>query len=406
MIMAQAMRQSMGGQAQTVTHEELVARAAALVPGLRERTAEADQLRRMPDANVAALKQAGLFKVLQPRRYGGFQMSLHTHIDVVAEIARGCTSTAWCVGVMHAHSWLMGLFPEAAQQDTFGADPDTLISAVIAPRGKARVVEGGYLLNGFWPFGSGCEHADWLFLGAAILDDAGETTDEGDLLVPVSDITIKDDWNVNGLRGTGSCSIVAKDVFVPKHRYLSLPGAIQGRSPGSELHDGWLYKSAAVPVLALAITPAALGAALAAFEGFTTRLPGREVAYTQREVQIEMPVTHLQVAEAATKIDVARLLLERCADDIQEAAERGAAMDFTKRARVRMDCAHAVRQCLEAVEIVYLASGGSGIVDASPTQRAWRDVHAINMHGLLNLQTNQEMYGRVLLGLKPNTPLI
>lgn len=403
--MAQA-RQPSVGELRTVTHEELVARAASLVPALRERTAEADNLRRVPDANVAALRQAGLFRVLQARRYGGYQMPLRTHVDVVAEIARGCASTAWCVGVMHAHSWLMGLFPEGAQQDTFGADPDTLISAVIAPRGKARQVEDGYALNGFWPFGSGCEHADWLFLGAAVVGAAGETIDEGDLLVPVGDITIKDDWHVSGLRGTGSCSIVAKDVFVPKHRYLSLPTAIQGRSPGVELHDGWLYKSAAVPVLALAITPAALGAAQAALEGFVDRLPGREVAYTQHEVQIDMPVTHLQIADAATKIDVARLLLERSADDIQAAAERGEAMDFTKRARVRMDCAHAVRQCLEAVEQLYLASGGSGIADASPTQRAWRDVHAINMHGLLNLQTNQEMYGRVLLGRTPNTPLI
>lgn len=404
--MAQPTRPSAMAAQETVTHEALVARAAALVPLLAERTGEAERLRRVPDATVAALREAGLFKVLQARRYGGHQASLRTHIDVVAEIARGCTSTAWCVGVIHAHSWLMGLFPEAAQQETFGSNPDALISAVIAPRGKARAVAGGYVLNGFWPFGSGSQHADWLFLGAAIENEAGEPVDEADLLVPVADIVIRDDWNVIGLRGTGSCSIVAKDVFVPKHRYLSLPGAIGGTAPGIGLHEGWLYKSAAVPVLTLAITPAALGAAQLAFDALLNKLPGREVAYTQREVQIEMPVTHLQVAEAATKIHVARLLLYRCADEIQEAAERGAEMDFVKRARVRMDCAHAVRQCLEAVETLYLASGGSGISESNPAQRAWRDIHAINMHGLLNLQTNQEMYGRILLGLKPNTPLI
>jgi 3-hydroxy-9,10-secoandrosta-1,3,5(10)-triene-9,17-dione monooxygenase len=405
MIMAQAMRQP-SGAAHTAIHDELVARAARLVPELAARAAEAERLRRVPDANVAALREASLFKVLQARRYGGHQASLHTHVDVVAQIARGCVSTAWCLGVIHAHSWLMGLFPEAAQQETFGKNPDALISAVIAPRGKARAVAGGYVLNGFWPFASGSEHADWLFLGAAVHNDAGETVDEADLLVPVADIVIKDDWNVCGLRGTGSCSIVAKDVFVPQHRHLSLPAAIGGTASGSALHEGALYKSAAVPVLALAITPAALGAAELAYETFTMKLPGKEVAYTQREVQIDMPVTHMQVAEAKTKIDVARLLLHRCAEDIEEAAERGAMMDVTKRARVRMDCAHAVRQCLEAVETLYLASGGSGIAESNPTQRAWRDVHAVNMHGLLNLQTNQEMYGRILLGLKPNTPLI
>ena len=404
--MAQSVRQAAAGAAETVTHDALVARAVTLAPRFAERVGEADRLRRVPDANVAELRQAGLFKVLQARRYGGHQASLRTHIDVVAEIARGCTSTAWCVGVIHAHSWLMGLFPEAAQQDTYGSDPETLISAVIAPRGKARAVAGGYTLSGFWPFGSGSQHAGWLFLGAAVENEAGETIDEADLLVPVADITIKDDWNVTGLRGTGSCSIVAKDVFVPAHRYLSLRAAIGGSAPGPVLHEGWLYRSAVVPVLTLAIAPAALGAAQLAFDTFTKKLPGREVAYTQREQQIAMPVTHLQVAEAATKIDVARLLLYRCADEIQDAAERGAEMEFMKRARVRMDCAHAVRQCLEAVETLYLASGGSGIAEANPTQRAWRDVHAINMHGLLNLQTNQEMYGRILLGQTPNTPLI
>jgi 3-hydroxy-9,10-secoandrosta-1,3,5(10)-triene-9,17-dione monooxygenase len=403
MTMAHGPRQA---AADAATRDTLVARAAALAPVLAERVAEADRLRRVPDANVAALREAGLFKVLQARRYGGHQASLRTHIDVVAALARGCTSTAWCVGVVHAHSWLMGLFPEAAQQETYGRNPDALISAVIAPRGKARAVAGGYRLSGFWPFGSGSQHADWLFLGAVVENDAGEVVDEADLLVPISDVTIRDDWNVVGLRGTGSCSLAAKDVFVPAHRYLSLRAAIAGTAPGAALHDGALYRAAAVPVLALAITPAALGAAELAFDSFVKRLPGREVAYTEREVQIDMPITHLQVAEAASKIDVARLLLYRAADDIEEAAERGVEMEFVKRARVRMDCAHAVRQCLEAAEILHLASGGSGIAESNPAQRAWRDVHAINMHGLLNLETNREMYGRILLGRTPNTPLI
>jgi 3-hydroxy-9,10-secoandrosta-1,3,5(10)-triene-9,17-dione monooxygenase len=388
------------------SHDEMVGRARALVPVLRERAAEADRLRKVPDANIIALPHEGLLKLLQSRRYGGYQMSLHTHIDVVAELGRGCPSTAWCVGVFHAHSWLMGLFPEMAQRDSYGTDPDAIVSAVIAPRGKARAVDGGFVLSGFWPFASGCEHSQWLLLGAVVEDVGGQAVDEGDLLVKTADVTVNDDWVVGGLRGTGSCSIVVKDVFVPTHRFLSLPAAIQGHAPGVELHDGTLYRAAAVPVLALALTPAALGAAELAFESFTARLPGREVAFTQREKQIEMSVTHLQVAEARTKIDVARLLLHHCADAIEAAAARGEEMAFLKRARVRMDCAHAVRRCVEAIETLYLASGGSGIGESNPTQRAWRDVHAIAMHGFLNLQTNQEMYGRVLLGLTPNTPLI
>ncbi|HUZ75329.1 MAG TPA: acyl-CoA dehydrogenase family protein [Stellaceae bacterium] len=387
-------------------HDEMVARAESLVPALRARAAEAERLRRVPDANIAALRGAGLFKVLQPHRYGGYQMSLHSHIDTVAAVARGCGSTAWCMGVIHAHSWLMGSFPQKAQEESYGANPDALISAVIAPRGKARLADGGYVLEGFWPFASGCEHSDWLLLGAEISDDKGAIVDAADLLVPTRDITIRDDWNVVGLRGTGSCSIVAKDVIVPRHRYLSLPGIIAGKAPGAAAHEGRLYSGAAVPVLALAITPAALGMAEAALEAFRERLPGREIAYTEHEIQRDSPTTHRQVADAATRIHVARLLLHRCADDIETAAAHGAMMEFAARARIRMDCAHAVRQCLEAAEILFLACGGSGLGEANPVQRAWRDLHAVNMHGLLALETNQEMYGRIVLGLAPNTSLI
>jgi len=294
-------------------HAQLVARAASLVPTLRARAAEAEQFRRLPDANVAELRAAGLFKVLQPRRCGGFEMSLHTHIDTVAEIARGCGSTAWCMGVIHAHSWLVGSFPQEAQAESYGANPDAIVCAVIAPRGKARAVAGGYRLDGFWPFASGCQHADWLLLGTEIADEGGTVVDAAELLVPARDIVIRDDWNVVGLRGTGSCSIVANDLFVPKHRYLSLPGIIAGEAPGAAAHDTSLYKGAAVPVLVLAITPAALGMAEAALAAFKERLPGREIAYTEHEIQIDSPTTHRQVADAATRIHVARLQNKRLA---------------------------------------------------------------------------------------------
>jgi 3-hydroxy-9,10-secoandrosta-1,3,5(10)-triene-9,17-dione monooxygenase len=390
-----------------MTHAaEMIERATALIPELRDRAAEAERLRRLPNANVAALKRAGLFKILQARRSGGYQLSLHAHIDAVAAVARGCGSTAWCMGVIHAHSWLMASFPEAAQEETYGADPDAIICAVIAPRGEAKPADGGYVLSGFWPFASGCQHAQFLLLGARILDASGAVVDEADLLVPAGDIVINDDWHVAGLRGTGSCSVAAKDVFVPRHRALSLPGLVQGQAPGAKLHDGSLYKSAAVPVLQLALAPGAIGLAEAALEAFQERLPGRIIAYTIGEKQIESATTHRQVADAATKIRVARLLLHRAVDDIEAAAERGAMMAPVERARIRMDCAHAVRQCLEAVDTLFLACGGSGLAESNPIQRAWRDLHAINMHGALALEVNQEMFGRMLLGLPPNTTLI
>jgi 3-hydroxy-9,10-secoandrosta-1,3,5(10)-triene-9,17-dione monooxygenase len=389
-----------------LTAEGAKDRAAALVADLRGRAAETERLGRLPAVNVEALQQAGLFKLLQPRRCGGYQTDLRTQIDVVAEVARGCASTAWCLGVVHAHSWLLALFPEDAQDETYGANPDALVSAVVAPRGQARPARGGHVLGGFWPFCSGCQHSDWVILGAAVTDDAGRPTDAGLFLVPTADVRIKDDWNVTALRGTGSCSVVVKDQFVPAHRHLSLAAIMGGKAPGVALHDGWLYRAPAWPVFMLAPASAALGAAEGALEAFEERLPGRKVAFTNGELQMEMPVTHLQVAEARTRIDVARLLLYRCADALRDAAESGRPMDIAARARCHMDCSYAVRQCLEAAELVFLASGGSGIADESPVQRAARDLHAMNLHGAFNLQTNLEMYGRALLGLPSKTPML
>jgi 3-hydroxy-9,10-secoandrosta-1,3,5(10)-triene-9,17-dione monooxygenase len=389
-----------------LSSDAIRARAGNLTADLRGRAAETERLRRLPAVNVDKMRQTGLFKVLQPRRYGGYQMSFRTQVDVVAEIARGCASTAWCLAVAHSHSWLAALLPEEAQDDLFGSDPDALVSAVVTSRGKAHVVDGGYIVSGFWPFCSGCQHSDWLLLGAVVVNEQNEPIDQGLLLLPTAEVEIKDDWNVMALRGTGSCSVVGKDLFVPRHRYLSWVAIMSGQAPGTDLHDGWLYRSAAVPVLMLVLAPAALGAAQGALEAFKERLPGRKVAYTNDEAQIEMSVTHVQVAEAATKIEVARLLLYHCADTVQESAKSGEMMDLTTRARMLMDCSYAIRQCLEAVESLFLACGGSGIAESNPIQRAARDIHAMSLHGAYNLQTNLESYGRVLVGLAPKTPMI
>ena len=387
-------------------HNSLLERAADLAPKLRARAAEAETLRRLPEESIRDLRAAGLFRTLLPKRLGGHQASLHDFIDVVAEVAKGCGSTAWVLGVVNAHHWLLGLFSKQAQDEVFGPKPDAIISAVIGPRGKAKRVDGGYVVSGFWPFCSGSPAADWLMLGGEVLDADGSVLDEGDFLLPASAVEIKNDWDVTGLRGSGSNSVVGKDVFVPAHRFLSLVQAIAGKNPGSGVHAGRLYDSAVVPVLALGIVPAALGIAEGALDSFKERLPGKVVSYTMKEVQLQMPTTHMQVATAASKIDVARLLMHRTAEDITRAADSGVTMTLEARARCRMDCAHSVRLCLEATEILFLASGGSGLAVGSPIQRASRDLHAINLHGLLCLETNTEMYGRVLLGLPQNTPLI
>jgi 3-hydroxy-9,10-secoandrosta-1,3,5(10)-triene-9,17-dione monooxygenase len=363
-------------------------------------------MRRLPDENVKEVLEAGLFKVLQPSRVGGYELDLHTHIDVIEAVGRGCASTAWVLGVCHVHSWLMGCFPQEAQDECYGVNPDAIISAVIGPRGRAQRVDGGYKLKGFWPFCSGVAHADWVLLGGMVHDESGEVCDDGDFLIRRSDIEVKDDWHVTGLRATGSSSVVVDDLFIPEHRFLSFPELLANRAPGRDLHSSSLYKGAAVPFLTFGVATPALGIAHGAIDAFKDHLKGRQVAYTFGEVQSEMPTTHMQIADASSRLQAARALLHVAADEISELAESGEEMSMEMRARIRMDSSFAARLCLEGVEKVYLAGGGSAIQEKNPLQLASRDLHAINMHGLLNRESNLEIYGRVLLGLKPSSPVI
>ena len=397
------------------TSDELVARAKALASDFRARSEADPTRRRLPDENVTDLRAAGLFQVLQARRNGGLELDLATHLDVVGAVAEGCPSTAWVLGVAHAHSWMLSHFPAEAQDDVYAAEPDALVSAVIRPRGTAVRVAGGFRLSGFWPFGSGAEHAQWVMVGAELADQSGAKYDEADLLLPRSDVTLADDWYVEGLKATGSCSIVLDDVFVPEHRVLSLVGMHTGDTPGQGLHgDGWLHRAAATPVLTIALTGAAIGAARAALADFIELVGTKTVPYVPHgegppgsagdKPQGEWALTHRTLGDAAIRIEEGQLLLERSARTIDAQGRSGEPMPYGERGRVRMDCAQGVRRCLEAVELLYLATGGSGLRSSNRIGQNLRDLQAMNMHALLGIDMNREMYGRVLLGL--DAPLV
>ena len=402
-----AVRDEALGDDSSAAVAELRRRAEAVAQDFRTRAAEAERERRVPAENMAQIRESGLLRVIQSRGCGGHELSMRAHLDVISAIAEGCSATAWVLGVMHAHSWMMAHFPGEAREDVYGADPDTMISAVIAPRGKAVLNDdGSCTLNGFWPFGSGCEHASWLLLGAEISDSGGALVDLADFLVPAREVDIQDDWFVAGLAGTGSCSIKLDGLRVPAHRRLSIPALIEGRTPGMEEgYDGWLHKAEAVPVLALCLCGGALGLARAALAEFRRTVQAKPVAYTPH-IHSEWSATHIKLGEAASLIDAAHLMLYRVADDIDSHAQSGTPMTIEMRARIRMDCSQGVRFALEGAEKLFLMAGGSSLALRSPLQQASRDLHAINMHGLLLPEASAELYGRVLLGLEPNTDII
>jgi len=382
-------------------------RARALIPELRKRAAEAEQLRRAPRESVELVRQAGLLRTILPRCCGGEAHSMRAHLDVISALAEGCSSTSWVVGVWHAHTWLMGHFSEEAQKDVYANGPDVIVSAVIAPRGRAvRQADGSFVLGGFWPFGSGCQHSQWLLLGGELFDEKGEKLDEGDFLVPTSAVEIKDDWFMAGLAGTGSNSIVAKDLKIPAHRFLSLPGLIDGKTPGAKAGDeDWLSRAQAVPVLALCLVGGSLGLARDALAEFKRAVVGKKVQYTAHVIDEWIPA-QVALGHASAMIGAAELVAYKAADDIDDFARRGAAMPMEMRARIRMDCCYVVRTLMEAVDKLFAFAGASALSLRGSLQRDFRDLHATNLHGLMQMEASAEIYGRVLLGKEPNTPII
>jgi 3-hydroxy-9,10-secoandrosta-1,3,5(10)-triene-9,17-dione monooxygenase len=386
--------------------DELKARARALVGDLKRLAPEAEKLRRLPKESVELVRGAGLFRTIQPKSCGGYAVSMRAHVDVVSTIGEGCSAMGWVLGVCQAHSWMLGHFPRAAQEEVYGKDPDTIVSAVIGPRGRAvKQIDGSYVVNGVWPFGSGCEHSQWLLLGSEVHDAAGGLIDEVDLLIPTHEIEVRDDWHVAGLQGTGSNTLVAKEVRVPAHRALSLPPWLEGQSPSFEVDDAvWLTRAQAIPVLGLCISTAALGIARDALAEFRRIVPGKKIVYTGH-VSDEWIPTQTNLGHAAAMIHAAELVLYRAADDIDAEARAGRRMSAQMRARIRMDCSYAVRTLMEAVDKLFIHSGATGLSLKGSIQRAARDLHAINMHALLLFETSAEIYGRVLLGKESNSPI-
>lgn len=383
---------------------ELLKNARAILPLLRQNAERCERERRIADENIAMMQDAGLFRILVPSNYGGHEASLRTYTDVVAEISRGCGATGWVAFISDATDWLVAQYPEEVLAEVYGPSPDTRIIGLFdGANARTTRTDGGFILNGQWGFGSGSHHAQWVAASAPLSDRPG---DEGVLLVPTNKLTIKDTWYVAGMRGTGSDTVVATDVFVPERHVfpwaLGLTG--QNRHHGS----GTYYGASFVPILAHMLIAPLLGLAQAALELTIERLNrGKRISYTFYLDSRQAVVTQMQVAEAATLINTAFLLMRDWADRIDAAALAKQDFDYTTRAQIRNDIGYAVRLCRNAVDLLLNAQGASSFADSNPLQRIWRDLETASRHAILNPDICQEIYGKALLGVDERiTPLV
>ena len=378
--------------------------AAAAIPLLRELAPRIERERTLPPEVVAALEDAGALTLSRPERFGGVEADLQTQFDELTAVARGDGSAGWVASLFSVCGFFAGLFDDRAQEEVF-ANPKARVAGVFSPTGVLKPVEGGYRLTGRWSWNTGCHHAHWDTL-AGLVEGAQGPPEPLIALVPMEELEIEDDWDPSGLAGTGSATVRCQDVFVPSHRTLSTVAALQGRYASEANRDRPLFQTAFFPFVLVASMGAPVGMAKGAMDVFLERLPGRTITYTHYADQAQAPVTHLQVAEASARTKAAELLARDLARRLDEAAAEGRELTVAERAEIRGEVALVVRECRTAVEILADASGASSIQRAVPIQRITRDIRALSIHAALNLTTNLEVHGRVLVGEDPQTPFL
>ena len=376
-----------------VGREELIQRASDLASVLKQRAANTESIRQIPAESVSDFTAAGLLRIATPERYGGYSHEIDLMFEVAMAIARSCGSSGWCYSVWSIHNWMMGFWPEEAQEEYFAGGPDTLSSSAFAPTGGLTPVDGGFKLSGRWEFSSGSDAATWVLLGA--MGPTGPCM----ALLPRSDYEILDTWFVSGLRGTGSKDVVVNEAFVPGHRIGAIMGDVRG-SKAFELHGKASYRLPPMSLLPFTLCSPLVGMAEGAIDEFTSRVKGKSgPGKTSDSVAIQ-----LRIAESSAEVDAARLLVRATTRELIERAGRGEFPSELEQAAVRRRFAYVARLCVQAVNRLFDASGGHGLFDSQPIQRFHRDVHAGSHQAALYWDTIAESYGRAALGLPPLNP--
>jgi len=378
---------------------ELVARAKALAPKLRERAVNAERNRNIPQESVDEYIAAGLIHTLQPKRWGGYEHDHEVAFDVAVELGKStCGSSAWCLNYLADHACMLALFSEEAQHDVWSRNRAACIATSAAPTGKVSAVSGGYRLDGRWSWCSGLRHSHWIMIGGLVHRDGEDHPDMRLYLVPVPEVKQDDTWYCAGLRASGSNTSVLDNVFVPEHRSVSFSTLRDGCSPGSLVNVNPIYRASFIAVHSYALLGPVLGLARGGYSDFVQWTRQRYLTYTQLSIAQHVPI-QIRVAEIAAEIDAAELLARR--SFAMARADYGG-MSLETRTLLRRDFTFAVRKLRAAMEALVNISGSSGLMDDNPIQRCWRDVQAISSHVVMNWDVPAENFGRMELGLGLN----
>jgi hypothetical protein len=368
---------------------ELLARARALVPNLAARAQAATEARNVPDETIAEFRRAGLLRVLQPRRYGGYQASIGVFFQIVAALTQGCASSAWVYTVLGELQWVIALLPERGQDDIWGNEAEAVAAGSLVPRAQARSCQGGWRISGRYAFASGCMHAQWAIIGARREDAAGNES-PCYLVVPMGEIEIVDDWHSLGMRGTGSRSLVLRDVFVPEHRSVSMRDVLDGTPPGRLVHPDYMLLRAPRYYLApFALPGVAFALARKALSLLPPALHARGMAPSD--------ILHMQLGEAAAHIETANLIFTTRWRDSVTRLDAGEAIEPADILRNRRDVALAFQLLKKGIDRLAAINGARTVYDGDSLQSALLDITAISTHIIVNEAAAMAPYGRWMM---------
>ncbi|GLV27247.1 flavin-dependent monooxygenase [Sphingobium sp. Cam5-1] len=380
---------------------DLVDRAAALVPVLRERANACEAGNKVPDKTIRDFQEAGFFKILQPRRHGGYEMDIETFYAVQMKLAEGCMSSAWVLGVVAVHNWQLALFDAKAQEDVWGKDEATLISSSYMPRAQVTPIEGGYRISGRWGFSSGVDHCDWAFLGGLVNDPETGEPDFWTFLVPRADFKILPIWDTIGLGGTGSHDVTVEDAYVPAYRTHRSKDGFAATNPGAKVNPAPLYKLPFGQVFVRAVSSSSIGALQGALDSFIEKGAKRRSANSGASASAD-PDVQMVIAETHVAIDEMKTILFRNFEHLTEKARAGEQADLETRLHYRFQSAQISGRCCALIARIFAASGAEAIYRGNPIARAFCDIHAGRAHVANNPGVVGRNFGGVLLGA-PNS---
>ncbi|MFI0479129.1 3-hydroxy-9,10-secoandrosta-1,3,5(10)-triene-9,17-dione monooxygenase oxygenase subunit [Actinomadura sp. 9N215] len=407
------------------TSGEVLESVRGLLPGIAERARSVDEKGSIPAETIRDLTAAGVFRMLQPTRYGGAEHDPVAFYEVIRAISGACGSTGWVAAVLGVHSWHLGLFADEAQREVWGtgpspgepeepgepgvprgAGPDTLIASSYAPIGRLTPVDGGFEATGRWSFSSGCEFADWALLGALVVGAEGRPVDFMTVLVPRRDYEIREVWDSMGLRGTASDDIVVERAFVPSHRAMRNFEQAQLRNPGRKVNTGPLYRMPFGTVFTSTVAASVIGMAAGCHDLYVARMQDRIRLSLGGGRFVEDEFAQVAVARAASEIDAAVLQTDRNVREIHEYAVRDEKIPMELRLRARRDQVRGTERAIQAIDILFKTAGGNSLHRGNVIERAWRDAHAGSVHVANDVEHALSMYGRGVFGLKVEDNLV